>query len=157
MEIYTKPSYPALPDDACVLVGCRLAPDRTTGMGDSVEPYDPLIRSGARQPAEFGIDRTFGRRAFGTDPASYHSVRPQYPDWVFATLVQRCGLGDGKSWAASQCQTLGGFAVSDLVFCFRSGVAPQCQTGWLRSVRLGSEGQAAQSERRTGGAQLGAP
>ncbi len=43
------------------------------------------------------IDRSFGRRAFGADPASYHSVRPPNPDWVFATLVQRCGLGDGKS------------------------------------------------------------
>ena len=46
---------------------------------------------------EFGIDRSFGRRAFGTDPASYHSVRPQYPDWVFTTLVERCGLADGKT------------------------------------------------------------
>ena len=46
---------------------------------------------------ECGIDRSFGRRAFGADPASYHSVRPQYPDWVFATLVERCGLGDGKT------------------------------------------------------------
>jgi hypothetical protein len=32
---------------------------------------------------EFGIDRSFGRRAFGADPASYHSVRPRYPEWVF--------------------------------------------------------------------------
>jgi SAM-dependent methyltransferase len=46
---------------------------------------------------EFGIDRSFGRRAFGADPASYHSARPPYPDWVFATLVERCGLADGKS------------------------------------------------------------
>jgi SAM-dependent methyltransferase len=46
---------------------------------------------------EFGIDRSFGRRAFGADPASYHSVRPQYPDWVFATLVERCGLADGAT------------------------------------------------------------
>ena len=46
---------------------------------------------------EFGIDRSFGRRAFGADPASYHSVRPPYPDWVFATLVERCGLADGTS------------------------------------------------------------
>jgi SAM-dependent methyltransferase len=46
---------------------------------------------------EFGIDLSFGRRAFGADPASYHSVRPQYPDWVFATLVERCGLADGKT------------------------------------------------------------
>ena len=45
---------------------------------------------------EFGIDRSFGRRAFGADPASYHSVRPRYPEWVFTTLVERCGLADGK-------------------------------------------------------------
>ena len=46
---------------------------------------------------ELGIDRSFGCRAFGADPASYHSARPPYPDWVFATLVERCGLADGKS------------------------------------------------------------
>ena len=46
---------------------------------------------------EFGIDRSFGRSAFGADPASYHSVRPQYPEWVFTTLVERCGLADGKT------------------------------------------------------------
>jgi SAM-dependent methyltransferase len=46
---------------------------------------------------EFGIHRSFGRRAFGADAASYHSVRPQYPDWFFATLVERCGLADGKT------------------------------------------------------------
>jgi SAM-dependent methyltransferase len=46
---------------------------------------------------ESGIDRSFGRRAFGADPASYHSVRPQYPDWVFAILVEQCGLADGKT------------------------------------------------------------
>src|SRR6516162_1019227 len=45
----------------------------------------------------FVIDRSFGRKAFGADPASYHSARPPYPDWVFATLVERCGLADGKS------------------------------------------------------------
>ncbi len=46
---------------------------------------------------ETGIDRSFGRRAFGTEPASYHAIRPQYPDWVFTTLVERCGLADGKT------------------------------------------------------------
>jgi SAM-dependent methyltransferase len=46
---------------------------------------------------EPGIDRSFGRRAFGADPASYHSVRPQYPDWVYATWVERCGLTDGTN------------------------------------------------------------
>ena len=61
------------------------------------DPKLSAAAKGASRPAEFGLDRTFGRRAFGNDPASYHAVRPQYPDWVFATLVQWCGLGDGKS------------------------------------------------------------
>jgi SAM-dependent methyltransferase len=47
--------------------------------------------------ATLGIDRSFGRKAFGDDPASYHSARPPYLDWVFATLTERCGLADGKS------------------------------------------------------------
>lgn len=38
------------------------------------------------------LARQFGRQAFGEDPASYHSARPEYPDWVYTTLVQRCGL-----------------------------------------------------------------
>ena len=47
---------------------------------------------------DFGIDRSFGRRAFGADPASYDSCFwPQYPDWVFTTLVARCGLAGGKT------------------------------------------------------------
>lgn len=44
-----------------------------------------------------GIDRTFGRTAFGADPARYHAIRPDYPDWVFATLVERCGLSNGTA------------------------------------------------------------
>ena len=51
----------------------------------------------APRMVETGIDRSFGRKAFGADPASYHSVRPQYPDSVFATLVERCGLAAGTS------------------------------------------------------------
>jgi SAM-dependent methyltransferase len=38
------------------------------------------------------IDRTFGRQAFGLDPAGYHAARPAYPDWVFDVLCERCGL-----------------------------------------------------------------
>src|SRR6516165_8397081 len=49
MEISPRPSYPALLDDACFCVGHRLASGRTTGMEDSVERYDALIRSGARR------------------------------------------------------------------------------------------------------------
>ncbi|HEX3472696.1 MAG TPA: class I SAM-dependent methyltransferase [Silvibacterium sp.] len=39
------------------------------------------------------IHRTFGRQAFGRDPAGYAAARPAYPDWVFDFLGERCGLG----------------------------------------------------------------
>jgi SAM-dependent methyltransferase len=38
------------------------------------------------------IHRTYGRQAFGLDPAGYHTARPAYPDWVFDVLCERCGL-----------------------------------------------------------------
>jgi SAM-dependent methyltransferase len=38
------------------------------------------------------IHRTFGRQAFGRDPAGYDAARPAYPDWVFDFLRDRCGL-----------------------------------------------------------------
>jgi SAM-dependent methyltransferase len=38
------------------------------------------------------IHRTFGRQAFGRDPAGYDAARPAYPDWVFDFLGERCGL-----------------------------------------------------------------
>ncbi len=38
------------------------------------------------------LARTFGRRAFGENPAGYHSARPPYPEWVYDVLVARCGL-----------------------------------------------------------------
>lgn len=41
--------------------------------------------------------RDAGRRAFGTDPANYHSARPDYPDWVYRTLRSRCALGPGTA------------------------------------------------------------
>ena len=40
------------------------------------------------------IDRSFGRQAFGLNPAAYHAARPEYPDWVYDRLV-RCGLRPG--------------------------------------------------------------
>ena len=43
------------------------------------------------------VDRREGRRVFGADPANYHSARPAYPDWVFETLVDRCGLTPGAA------------------------------------------------------------
>lgn len=42
------------------------------------------------------IDRSFGRQAFGLNPAAYHAARPDYPDWVFDMLVARCGLRAGS-------------------------------------------------------------
>jgi SAM-dependent methyltransferase len=41
---------------------------------------------------ESSIDREFGRRAFGVDPAGYHAARPDYPEWVFDVLCERCSL-----------------------------------------------------------------
>lgn len=43
------------------------------------------------------IDRRFGREAFGADPGNYHAGRPAYPDWVFQTLCERCGLARGAA------------------------------------------------------------
>lgn len=43
------------------------------------------------------IEKSFGRQAFGLNPAAYHAARPEYPDWVFDMLVGRCGLGPGAS------------------------------------------------------------
>jgi SAM-dependent methyltransferase len=39
------------------------------------------------------INLSFGRQAFGADPAGYHAVRPDYPEWVFKTLKDHCGAG----------------------------------------------------------------
>ena len=41
------------------------------------------------------LAKAFGREAFGHDPANYDASRPAYPDWVFETLGERCGLGPG--------------------------------------------------------------
>jgi SAM-dependent methyltransferase len=38
------------------------------------------------------LARQFGRQAFGENPDSYHGSRPEYPDWVYATLASVCGL-----------------------------------------------------------------
>jgi len=38
------------------------------------------------------IDLSFGRQAFGSDPAGYDAARPPYPEWVYESLVERCGL-----------------------------------------------------------------
>jgi SAM-dependent methyltransferase len=43
------------------------------------------------------IDRTFGREAFGGSPGAYHAARPDYPEWVFETLRERCGLAKGAA------------------------------------------------------------
>jgi hypothetical protein len=38
------------------------------------------------------LARQFGRQAFEGNPASYDSSRPEYPEWVYATLASACGL-----------------------------------------------------------------
>ncbi|MGJ4971004.1 class I SAM-dependent methyltransferase [Bradyrhizobium sp. HKCCYLRH1073] len=43
------------------------------------------------------LDRHFGRTAFGSDAAGYDAVRPDYPDWVYRVLCDRCGLGPGTA------------------------------------------------------------
>jgi SAM-dependent methyltransferase len=42
------------------------------------------------------LERSFGRQAFGADPANYDAARPPYPDWVFERLAA-CGLGPGAT------------------------------------------------------------
>ena len=42
------------------------------------------------------IDRTEGRRLFGSDPASYDLARPGHAARVYEVLVERCGLGPGS-------------------------------------------------------------
>jgi SAM-dependent methyltransferase len=34
-----------------------------------------------------------GRNAFGADAANYDAARPNYPEWIFDRLRDRCGLG----------------------------------------------------------------
>jgi len=41
------------------------------------------------------LDRSFGREAFGDDPANYHSARPAYPQETWAALRERAGLRPG--------------------------------------------------------------
>lgn len=41
------------------------------------------------------LDRTFGREAFGADPANYHAARPPYPAATWAALRERAGLAPG--------------------------------------------------------------
>jgi SAM-dependent methyltransferase len=43
------------------------------------------------------IPLTAGRYAFGEDPATYAAVRPDYPDALYARLVERCDLRPGTS------------------------------------------------------------
>ena len=41
------------------------------------------------------LDRSFGRQAFGLDPANYHAARPAYPQMVWTALRERAGLRAG--------------------------------------------------------------
>lgn len=65
---------------------------------------------------ESRIHRTFGRQAFGRDPAGYDLARPAYPSWVFDFLGEYCGLksnaitfeiGAGTGTATSRLLELG--------------------------------------------------
>lgn len=49
----------------------------------------------AQRTHEDDLPRAFGREAFGADPATYDSVRPAYPGWVFDALVERGALRPG--------------------------------------------------------------
>jgi SAM-dependent methyltransferase len=42
------------------------------------------------------IERTEGRRLFGTDPAAYDLARPGHAERVYEVLAERCGLGPGS-------------------------------------------------------------
>ena len=56
----------------------------------------PILPAGGEvSPRSRQIARSFGRQAFGEDPANYDAARPDYPDWVFEILRERCGLGPG--------------------------------------------------------------
>ena len=41
------------------------------------------------------LDLSFGREAFGLDPANYHAARPAYPQMVWAFMRERAGLRPG--------------------------------------------------------------
>lgn len=43
------------------------------------------------------IDRSEGRRLFGSDPAAYDLARPGHPERVYELLAARCGLGPGAA------------------------------------------------------------
>jgi SAM-dependent methyltransferase len=47
----------------------------------------------ANAPAS--LERSFGREAFGADPANYHAARPAYPRQTWEALAQRAGLRGG--------------------------------------------------------------
>lgn len=53
---------------------------------------DTVIGYGGGMKMATPLARAFGQRAFGENPAGYHSARPPYPEWVYDVLVVRCGL-----------------------------------------------------------------
>jgi SAM-dependent methyltransferase len=62
------------------------------------------------------LERSEGRRVFGTDPEAYDAARPGHPDEVYAILQERCGLrpkskvlevGPGTGQATLQLLALG--------------------------------------------------
>jgi hypothetical protein len=43
------------------------------------------------------VEQKFRRAALGADPATCHATRRGYPEWVFDTLRERCGLALGTA------------------------------------------------------------
>ncbi len=54
-----------------------------------------LVPRTAGQPPEWL--RTEARRAYGIDPESYETGRPEYPERVYQLLETRCGVGPGTT------------------------------------------------------------
>lgn len=75
------------------------------GTGDDVQERKKkmlaaLHEKGARVVETWPVvhfSKSFGREAFGGDPAGYHAARPPYPEWVFEVLRDRCGLRPGTA------------------------------------------------------------
>ena len=72
----------------------RLQSVSESAKGDTLPPPGS-VGCTAVPPHEPGsqLHREEGRRLFGLDPAGYRAGRPDYPDVIYETLVERCGLG----------------------------------------------------------------
>ena len=64
-------------------------------LAGAVEEGDQAMAEPETRRVSAGIDRHFGREAFGHDPANYHAARPPYPAETWAALRERAGLRPG--------------------------------------------------------------